>query len=100
MPRAASRRAPGIDGVPSLSEAALRRLEREDDEHEHALPQSLPSDGSGVACDPQGLAGALACLTFPAPLHTPPIAYALSQMMAIFLILLLGTVSLAPSTSF
>tara|TARA_B110000046_G_scaffold5480_1_gene5844 strand:- start:472 stop:666 length:195 start_codon:yes stop_codon:yes gene_type:complete len=63
MPRAASRRAPGIDGVPSLSEAALRRLEREDDEHEHALPQSLPSDGSGVACDPQGLAGALACLT-------------------------------------
>ena len=63
MPRAASRRAPGIDGVPSLSEAALRRLEREDDEHEHTLPQSLASDGSGVACDPQGLAGALACLT-------------------------------------
>ena len=57
--------------MPSLSEAALWRLEREDDEHDHALPQSLPSDGSGVECDPQGLAGALACLTaFVLALHT------------------------------
>ena len=41
--RTASRRAPGIDGVPSLEEA-LRRLEQEDDVHNDGLPRSLPSD--------------------------------------------------------
>ena len=46
--RAASRRgAPGIDGVRSLSEEALRRLQEDDAEHDD---------------DPQGLADALARL--------------------------------------
>ena len=56
MPRAAS----GIDVVPSLSEAALRRLEQENGEHDDDLPQLLPSDCSDLEHDPQGLAGALA----------------------------------------
>ena len=57
---AASHPLSGIDGVPSLSEAALRRVETEDDEHDDTLPPSLPSDCSDLTDELQGLAGALA----------------------------------------